>query len=47
MGSLSDMMPRLAEVFGPQVLRVLIAVVVLFVGSLVYLRAEQSIVDLA
>ncbi len=35
MGSLNSMLPRLAEVFGPQVLRVLIAVVVLFVGWLV------------
>ncbi len=35
MGSLESMMPRLAEVFGPQVMRVLVAVVVLFVGWLV------------
>lgn len=34
MGSLNEMMPRLAEVFGPQVLRVLVAVIVLFVGWL-------------
>lgn len=34
MGSLNEMMPRLADVFGPKVLHVLIAVVVLFVGWL-------------
>lgn len=34
MRSLNEMLPRLAELFGPQVLRVLIALVVLFVGWL-------------
>jgi len=35
MGSLDALMPRMAEVFGPQVMRVLVAIIVLFVGWLV------------
>ena len=35
MGSLQEMAPQLATLFGPDVLRVLVAIIVLFVGWLV------------